>query len=566
MIRFALLSAIILFTSGALSTTAEAQAGWPKEYKNALVVTADKHASKVGQQILQQGGNAVDAAVAVQFALAVTLPRAGNIGGGGFMVIRLADGTTNTLDFREKAPLKATRDMYIRDGEFKRQLSWIGALAVGVPGTVDGMVKALERYGKLPLDVVLAPAIKLAREGFPISYSLANSLNSHRLIFNQFDSSSLYFTKKDSSLFEEGEVLVQEDLAKTLDRIAQFGREGFYSGVTARMIVDEIQNQGGLITFRDLRNYESKWRKPVTTTFKGYELHMMPPPSSGSIAIAQILSMMDDQELRVMGHNSADYIHLLTETMRRAFADRAHYLGDPDFWEIPTDVLLSESYNADRMNTYSEFEATPSSQLSHGKVVTYQESSQTTHFSIIDEKGNAVSVTTTLNGSYGSHLAVGGAGFLLNNEMDDFSAQPGEPNAYGLIGGEANAIEPGKRMLSSMTPTIVTQNGRVKMVLGAAGGPRIITAVLQNFLNIAVFGMNAQQAVSAPRVHHQWLPDHIRTEPFGLNPDTQFFLEQRGHEFNESSGNGRAHIIHVGVSGILESGVDPRGDGYASGY
>lgn len=531
-----------------------------------MVVTADKYASEIGKQILQQGGNAVDAAVAVQFALAVTMPRAGNIGGGGFMMIRLANGETAALDFREKAPESANRNMYMRNGEFNSDLSWEGILAVGVPGTVDGMVKATERYGRLPLDVVIQPALKLAREGYPLSYSEAQDLNNHKETFKKYQASAEYFTTGDTTLFEEGDLFIQKDLSETLERISRFGREGFYSGPVADAIVNEMERYRGLIGYRDLRNYESKWRDPVEVEFRDYKLHIMPPPSSGSVAIAQILNMIDDYPLAEMGHNSAAYIHLVSEAMRRAFADRSFYLGDPDYWKVPMQTLLSEDYNDERMQNFDPDNITPSSTLSHGEIAGYHESTETTHFSIVDNDGNAVSVTTTLNGSFGSHVSVTGAGFVLNNEMDDFSAQPGEPNAYGLIGAEANAIEPGKRMLSSMSPTIVTKNGKVNMVLGAAGGPRIITATLQSFLNRAVFGMRSQQATAAPRFHHQWLPDVLFVDDFGLSPDTEMLLKSKGHKIFELPGIGRAHNIFVDQEGMLNSGVDPRGDGFAAGY
>ncbi len=534
-------------------------------HENGLVVSAEVYASEVGKQILQQGGNAVDAAVAVQFALAVTLPRAGNIGGGGFMVLQLADGTSTTLDFREKAPSRASRTMYIRDGEFKPELSWEGILAVGVPGTVDGMVTALERYGRMPLELVIQPAIDLAKNGYYLSYVQARSLNSRFETFSKYEGSKKYFTKEDGVPFNEGDLLIQKDLAEVLEQVARYGRDGFYSGSVADAIVREMRKQGGLITHSDLRNYRSKWREPVKARFQDYELSIMPPPSSGSIAVAQIIEMMDDYALAELGHNSADYVHLMAESMRRAFADRSFYLGDPDYYDVPKQDLIDPKYNHARMIDFSMDTITHSSSLSHGEFSNNYESDETTHFSIVDKDGNAVAVTTTLNGSFGSKVAVDGAGFLLNNEMDDFSAQPGEPNAYGLIGGEANAIEPGKRMLSSMTPTIVTKDGKVRMILGAAGGPRIITSTLQSFLNLAVFGMNAQEAIAANRVHHQWLPDILFYENYGLSPDTIRLLEQKGHQLRTMS-IARGHIIYVDQEGKKSSGVDPRGDGHAAGY
>ncbi len=548
-----------------ISNQVQAQTGWTKTYDNGLVVSAEVYASSAGKQILEQGGNAVDAAVAVQFALAVTLPRAGNIGGGGFMMIRLSDGTTKALDFREIAPLRATADMYIRDGEFQPELSQQGILASGVPGVVDGMITAHKRYGRLPLDVVLQPALELAKNGYYLSYSQAQDMNNHASRFAKYEGSSKYFLKANKEPFQEGELFVQKDLAMVIEQIIQFGRDGFYSGPVADAIVNEMKSQNGIISHKDLQNYRSKWRDPIKVKFHEYELAIMPPPSSGSIAVAQILSMIEDYDLKAMGHNSADYVHLLAEAMRRAFADRSFYLGDPDFWEIPQDELISKAYNSSRMESFSMDKVTPSSSLKHGETKGYKEPDQTTHFSVIDKDGNAVGVTTTLNGSFGSHVAVTGAGFLLNNEMDDFSAQPGVPNMFGLIGGEANAIEKGKRMLSSMTPTIVSKNGKPSMILGAAGGPRIITATLQTFLNMGVFGMNAQQAVSAPRIHHQWFPDRLFFDSYGLSPDTQRLLREKGHELSQQS-VARAHIIFIDENGTKSSGVDSRGDGYASGY
>lgn len=563
-LRLLFLSLLLVF--GSHVESAFSQVGWSKAYDQAVVVTAEEHASKVGKQILQQGGNAVDAAVAVQFALAVTVPRAGNIGGGGFMVIQLADGTSTALDFREKGPLKATHDMYIRDGEVVPELSREGALASGVPGVVDGMVKAIQRYGNLPLETVMAPAIKLASEGFPLSWKLADELNSYEEDLAEFPSSEKYFTKANGEPYKEGDLFVQEDLAATLQRIASQGRDGFYSGETADLIVRQMEKEGGLISYEDLDSYESKWRDPVKARFHDYQLAIMPPPSSGSIAIAQIMHMLEPYNLKEMGFNSAKYIHLVTEVMRRAFADRAHFLGDPDFVDIPRDTLISEGYNLARMESFSWEKATPSTELQHGDIPMYSESPQTTHFSITDQNGNAVAVTTTLNGSFGSKLSVDGAGFLLNNEMDDFTAKPGEPNMFGLIQGEANAVGPEKRMLSSMSPMIVTKDGKVRMVLGAAGGPRIITATFMSFLNLAVFDMNAQEAISAPRFHHQWMPDKLYYETMTLSPDTRQLLEAMGHELQDRPTVGRGHIIFVDEDNKKQGAADPRGDGRVEGY
>lgn len=557
---------LVAFIFTTQSEVAQSQVGWAKSYENGIVVTAEEHASEVGQKILRQGGNAVDAAVAVQFALAVTLPRAGNIGGGGFMVLHLEDGTSRTLDFREQAPLEATSDMYIRDGEYVSDLSREGGLASGVPGVVDGMIKAVERYGNLPLETVMEPAINLARQGYKISWKQADELNSRADVLGKYDSSAKYFLKQNGEKWKENDRFVQEDLAQTLERIAHRGRDGFYSGKTADLIVEEMDRQGGLISYKDLEEYESVWRDPVIATFRGYDLHIMPPPSSGSIAIHQILDMLKPYDLKDLGFNSAKYVHLVTETMRRAFADRAYFLGDPDFVDIPREKLMSKDYNKQRMQSFNWNQATSSDDLDHGDIPSFEESTETTHFSIVDEDGNAVSVTTTLNGSFGSKVAVGGAGFLLNNEMDDFTAEPGEPNMFGLIQGKANAIAPQKRMLSSMSPTIVTKDGDVRMVLGAAGGPRIITATLQSFLNMTIFEMDSQQAVSAPRFHHQWMPDELYYEEFGLSPDTRKKLKDLGHNLTPRGSVGRAHNIYVDEDGLKYGSPDPRGDGASKGY
>ena len=614
------------------SSSIWAQVGWNKAYENGLVVSAEGVASEVGRHILQQGGNAVDAAIAVQFALAVTLPRAGNLGGGGFMVVHMADGTVASLDFRERAPGLAHRDMYLDSGgNYLSDLSKTGALAVGVPGTVDGMVKAHARFGSLPWADLVAPAIALAREGYALSYSQASSLNYTGSAFAPFEASRKYFwmpcekpsvstnTAKATNLamasnaakatntakaantstsnvtntarakdpgaeaaimsgkdtektsgeacrtFVEGEHFQQSDLARTLEAVAEKGREGFYGGWVADQIVQTMEKYDGLISHEDLKAYESVWREPYEMDFRGYRLHIMPPPSSGSIAVGQILRMMETQELDSLEHHSAAYYHLLAEAMRRAFADRAHYLGDPDFYPVPSKALSESDYAAERMASFDPNRATPSDKIRHGEVSMIKESYETTHFSIIDAQGNAVGITTTLNGSFGSKLAVDGAGFLLNNEMDDFSAQPGTPNMFGLLGGEANAIEPGKRMLSSMTPIIVSKNGQVRMVAGAAGGPRIITATLQNVLNVLLFDMNAQQANAAPRIHHQWYPDRLLFDPMSLSADTQALLRAQGHELGQTN-LARVHSIVVDSQGRLTGGVDPRGDGYAAGY
>ncbi len=558
-IKFLVFIGLLLFT-GLLT---QAQTGFPKTYSQAVVVAGEKHAAQVGVDIMKKGGNAIDAAVAVQFAMAVTQPRAGNIGGGGFMIAHIGD-TTVALDFRERAPLKATSDMYIVNGKLQNQLSREGVLAVGVPGSVAGMLKAHKRFGVLPLKVVMQPAIELAQKGFPISLMMANMLNENATVFAKYTGSEHYFTKKNGTPYREGDIFVQKDLARTLKRIAKHGRAGFYTGATADYIVKTMQEYNGLITHKDLKNYEAIWRKPITTTYNGYTLYLMPPPSSGGIVIAQMLKMLAPYKLKEMGYNTAKYVHLLTEVMRRAYADRNYFLGDPDFIDIPIETLLSDAYIDKRMKSFDPQKASLSAELKHGEIPAFEESLNTTHFSVVDKWGNAVSITTTVNGWFGSKVAVEGAGFFLNNEMDDFTAKPGEPNQFGLVQGKANAVKPGKRMLSSMTPTVVMKNGKVRMVLGAAGGPRIITNVLQCFLNEAVFGMNAMQAISAPRFHHQWYPDYIRYEAYGIDKAAREKLKSMGHQLKVGS-VGRGHIIFVDKDGV-HGAPDPRGVGSALGY
>lgn len=545
----------------------KAQIASPLPYANGVISSAEERASQAGLEILKQGGNAIDAAVAVQFALAVTLPRAGNIGGGGFMVIHLEDGTVKTLDFREKAPHRATRNMFLDEsGEFVPERSQIGGLASGVPGTVDGMITALERYGTLPLEVVMEPAMKLAREGYKLSHSQARSLNRAAENLDRFYGSREIFIKPNGDPWKQGDLFVQTDLAETLQRIATMGRRGFYSGITARLIVDEMQRTGGIITLRDLRDYRSVWRDPLKTSFRGYDLYMMPPPSSGGIVMAQVLEMISELDPEQTGFNSAGYVHLLSEAFRRSFADRNYWLGDPGFADIPMDRLMDPAYIRSRMESFDPDNATPSQTVTHGEVIEFEEVAETTHFNVVDSRGNAVAVNTTLNGSFGSFVTVTGAGFLLNNEMDDFSAKPGEPNMFGLIGAEANAIEPEKRMLSSMSPTIAKKDGRVRFVAGGAGGPTIITAVLQNFLNMALFGMNAAEAITAPRFHHQWLPDRILVEQLWFSGDTIRLLREKGHSVEKRNSIALIHSIMIDEDGIIYGASDSRHDGSVAGY
>lgn len=559
-----LLSALFFLSHYDLSM---AQVSQPDNHQNGIVTSADRYASEAGLEILKKGGNAVDAAVAVQFALAVTLPRAGNIGGGGFMVLHTRDGVINTLDFRERAPTRATRDMYLdEDGEYLSEKSKIGGLASGVPGTVDGMITALERYGTLALEIVMEPAIRLAEEGYVLSHSHARSLNRAADRLREFDGSKEVFIKSDGSPWKAGDLFIQKDLAETLKRIANMGRRGFYSGLTGRLIVEEMSRTGGVITLRDLRDYKSVWRKPIKAEFLDYELFMMPPPSSGGVVISQVLNMLSEINIDEYGLNSADYVHRLAETLRRSFADRNYWLGDPDFSEIPTEELLDQNYLANRISDFNPSSASSSETISHGQPHDVVESDETTHFNVADRHGNIVAVNTTLNGSFGSFVTVSGAGFLMNNEMDDFSAKPGEPNMFGLIGAEANSIEPGKRMLSSMSPTIVLKNNKPVFAGGGAGGPRIITATLQNFLNMALFEMNANQAIAAPRVHHQWLPDKLYVEGLYFSNDTVEKLEALGHQVERIGNIALTHIIFIDENGVMSGAVDSRGDGHVAGY
>jgi gamma-glutamyltranspeptidase / glutathione hydrolase len=559
---------ISLITMLVAALPLQAQVGFVKSFDNAAVVSATQEASDAGIEIMRMGGNAIDAAVAVKFALAVTFPAAGNIGGGGFMVIRSADGNVSSLDFREMAPASAHRDMYLdENGDVIDRLSTFGHLASGVPGTVDGMIQALERYGTLPLSTVMQPAIRLARDGFHLSWREAQSLNNSRARFAQFEGSSRYFIRADGERFREGDLFVQSDLAATLQRIAEHGREGFYGGETADLFVAEMQRNGGIITHEDLAAYRSVWREPLQVNYRGYTVHLMGPPSSGGIAIGQMLTKLEPYNLRRLGYNTPETIHLVAEVSRRVYADRAEYLGDPDFYQVPSMALLDPAYNSMRMQSFNPGRASSSAEVSHGRLLTIRESEQTTHFSVVDQNGTAVSLTTTINSGFGSFVSVTGAGFLLNNEMDDFSIKPGVPNQFGLVGGEANAVEPGKRMLSSMTPTIVTKDGELKMLLGTPGGSTIMTTVLQVFLNVVDFGMNVQQAVAAPRFHHQWLPDELFYEPFTFNRHTADRLEWFGHSLNPRRFyTGQANCIVIGENGMIQTGADPRGMNHASGF
>ena len=461
--------------------------------------------------ILKGGGNAVDAAVAVGFALAVTYPSAGNIGGGGFMVIRLADGTTVANDHRETAPAKAQRDMYLDDeGEVVDGLSTASHLAVGVPGSVAGLLAVLERHGTLPRRAVVAPAIALAKEGFALPADIAGQFQRQRKAFAPYPASAAKFAKKDGSPFAAGDLFRQPQLAATLERIAEHGRDGFYKGLTASQIVAEMQRGGGLVDYPDLEGYRPVWRTPVRGTYRGYDILSMPPPSSGGLLLAQMLNILEAYDVASLGHGSAAAAHLMIEAERRAYADRATHLGDPDFYDVPAQMLADKRYARQRFADFDPLKATDSTAVAAGEPWP-AESVETTHVSVLDAAGNAVAYTTTLNLGYGSKIVVTDAGFLLNNEMDDFSAKPNTPNAFGLLGGEANAIEPGKRMLSSMTPTIVLRDDEPFLVTGSPGGSTIITTVLQVVLNVLDHGMDLGEAVAAPRFHHQWQPNRVVT-------------------------------------------------------
>ncbi|MCB9447168.1 MAG: gamma-glutamyltransferase [Flavobacteriales bacterium] len=527
-----------------------------------MVVCAHPVAARIGREILQKGGNAVDAAVAVQAALAVCYPNAGNLGGGGFMVLRWNDGRTESLDFREKAPQKAHEDMFLDgQGYVIPELSLGSGLSSGVPGSVDGWAESHRKYGKLSWQEVIQPAIDIARNGFHITAMQAHEMNSLDSLFRVRNPQSNYF--KHDQPWVKDDLLKQEDLAQCLERIRDQGRDGFYTGETAKQIIQTIHATGGIMTDVDLNTYQSVWRQPVIGAYKGRQIISMPPPSSGGIVLLQMLTMLEDQPLTSMGFQSPDYMHMLAEVERLAYADRAVHLGDPDYWDVPQKQLLDPIYLKERVKSIKPV-ATSSDSINAGVFI--KESEQTTHLSIVDKEGNAVAVTTTLNASYGSKIFVKGCGFLLNNEMDDFSSKPGVPNLYGLTGGRANAIKGGKRMLSSMTPTIILKEGKLHMVLGSPGGSTIITSVMQTFLNVEEFGMSLQEAIDTPRFHHQWIPDEIQVEQGRFSWDVLHALEARGHNIYVREPIGRVDGIMVRADGKLEGAADPRGDDKAEGF
>lgn len=535
-----------------------------QEFTNAAVVTAHPIASEVGVEILKKGGNAMDAAIAVKFALAVVYPNAGNLGGGGFLVYRNNLGEVSSLDFREKAPAAAFKDMYLdQNGNPITELSLYGQLAAGVPGTAAGMDEAYKKYGSLPWKVLLQPAIELAQKGFPITAQQAKEFNHYQEDFKKYNPKGAAIIRND--IWKEGDLFKQKDLAKTLKRIAQKGRNGFYKGKTADLIVAEMKRGNGLITHKDLESYQAIWRNPIVGTYKGYKIISMPPPSSGGVALLALLQSVENYPLRQWGFQSDSTVRAMVEAERRIYADRATHLGDPDFYRVPVEYLTDVALNKKRMAAVSLTKATPSDSIKATKFPGY-ESEETTHYSIVDKDGNAVSLTTTINGSYGSYVWVAGAGFLLNNEMDDFSVKPGSPNMYGLLGGKANSVEPGKRMLSAMTPTIIEKDGQLKMVVGTPGGSTIITSVFQTILNVLEFDMTAQQSVSAARFHHQWKPDHIDIEEKALTEATRQSLEKDGYKLNKRGNIGRVENIVILPNGKRQTGADHRGDDAARGY
>ena len=532
-------------------------------YRNGIVVSANIEASKAGISILKQGGNAFDAMIATDLALSVVYPNAGNLGGGGFLVYRLSDSSIGSLDYREKSPLKSSKDMYLDEkGSEIEGLSTIGALSVGVPGTIAGLFKVYEKYATLPLNKLFEPAIKLAEKGYVLTKKQASLLNSNYEIINSLNDSISIF----KSDFKEGDLFINISLANSLKLILKNGRDGFYKGKISKEIINYLDSRKGILTQEDFDNYKAVWRKPIRFNYKDLDIISMGPPSSGGIVLGQILKMIEPFDVSQFDHNGIEYIQLLVEAERRSFADRGQYLGDPDFNYIPINKLLNDKYLKERMKNFSFNRSTPSELISFGDI-SFKESTETTHYSIVDRFGNAVSVTTTLNGNYGSKLFPPSLGFFLNNEMDDFSIKPGTPNMYGLIGGKINAIEPEKRMLSSMTPTIVEKNNKLYLVLGSPGGPTIITSVLQSILNISEFNFNIDKAVNSKRFHHLYLPDIIYYENNIINDSVRALLKSKGYFLNKNSSViGRVDAIHIDKNGLLFGGADKRGDDKSVGY
>lgn len=528
--------------------------------KKGAVVSAHPLSSAAGLKILKQGGNAVDAAIATQFALAVVFPAAGNIGGGGFTVIHLADGRNISIDYREKAPNKSFRDMYLDEqGNPRLDLSQNGHLASGVPGAVAGMFES-HKYGKLPMKDLLQPAIELAEKGYAITAAEARSLNAHKNDFIQYNTVTPVFVR--NRPWKEGDTLIQKDLANTLKRIRDNGQAGFYEGETARLIAEEMKRGNGIITEEDLKNYKAVEREPIVFDYRGSTIVTMPLPSSGGIIVEQMLKMSAMKGIDTMKYGTAQSVQLMTEVERRAFADRAKFLGDPDFYDVPVKTLVSEDYLRKRMSNFVAGRAGNSEDIKEGII---PESEETTHFNVLDKDGNAVSVTTTINGGYGSRTVVGGAGFLLNNEMDDFSVKPGVPNMFGAVGQEANAIAPNKRMLSSMTPTIVLKNHKPWILVGTPGGTTIPTSVYQTIVDIIDFGLSAKEAVNFPKFHHQWLPDVVTFEK-AFDPAVIEEMKRMGYKVDTRSAIGRTEVIMLMPDGSIEAVADHRGDDSSAGY
>ena len=554
---YVLISSNLLYSQSTIKSLVESKKG--------MVVSTHPLASEIGRSILQKGGNAIDAAIAVNFALAVCHPSAGNIGGGGFMVYRNAKGKVFALDYREKAPLASSKDMYLdASGNVIPEKSFVGIFSVGVPGTVAGMDEMHRKFGLLPWKVLIQPAVDLARNGHLLTFREANGLNANKSDFIKENKDHSYLINPNNIDWRKDDLLIQEDLANTLERILTHKSKGFYQGTTAELIINEMRRHHGIITQKDLSSYQAVWRKPIVQSYKNLQIIGMPPPSSGGIALAQLMGMVEKYPLSTWGAASDSTVQLMIEAERRVFADRAKWLGDPDFVQVPIKSLVDSAYIQNRISSMDFVKATPSSAISAGQFAGY-ESPETTHYSIVDAAGNAVSITTTLNNSYGSKVFVGGAGFLLNDEMDDFSAKAGAPNLYGLVGSKANEIQPNKRMLSSMTPTIITENGQLKMVVGTPGGSTIITSVFQVVLNALEFGMNMQQAVEYPRFHQQWKPEHTRIEPNRLSLTQMERLKKKGYEFTNSASIGLVEAILVLPSGYLQGGADSRGDDTALG-
>ena len=563
----------MLFVCQLLFQLACTESPQPVSAENGMVVSTSSYASKVGVEILEKGGNAIDAAVAVGFAHAVTYPSAGNIGGGGFMVIHLSDGKNTTIDFREKAPLSAFREMYLNEsGEFVPELSQQGTTSAGVPGSVAGLIYALENFGTLSLAEVIQPAIDLATNGWRLEKRDSIYLSNSFAIFEKYPSSKKIFTKNGAA-YNAGDLFIQTDLAWTLEQIKENGKDGFYKGMVAELLVKQVKSLGGYITLDDLENYKPMEREPIIGTYRGYEIISMPPPSSGGIALVEMLNILENYNLSDKNWGSSQYIYHIIEAMKYAYADRTYHLGDVDFYPVPIDELTSKEYAKSIFNRIDSASntAVPSSEIKSFEAEQTYESKETTHYSVYDSFGNAVSVTTTINSAFGSGIVVEGAGFLLNNEMDDFSGKPGVMNQFGLMGTDANSIQPGKRMLSSMTPTIILEDGGPFIIIGSPGGSQIITTVLQVVLNCIDFDMNIREAIEAPRIHHQWMPDSIFYEQKALSPEVKQKLLEMGYHFWDDGADSRIIGIAEGimidnVNGIIYGASDPRGGGMAAGY